>query len=114
MGARGTLVLFRDLKEAAPLQVTETKGRSAKLIAERDECLVDRYHYYLNFAPEVHGHAAKLNYDSILVILQREFFINSEFTIPQILRECYERLHELKATKPDKSYFKKKWPHLVW
>jgi hypothetical protein len=114
MGARGTLVLFRDLQEPTTLRVEETKGRSAKLIAERDECLVHRYHYYLHFAPEVHGHSAKLNYDSILLILQREFFINSEYTIPQILRECYQRLHELKQTKPDKSYFKKRWPHLVW
>lgn len=116
MGARGTLVLFRDIfPDAKPLPAEESKGRSKELIAKRNECLIHRYWYYGNFPVKLDSKIeGKLSYPTILNILQEEFFINSEFTIPQVIDECYDMLIALRNQKPTKEFFKKKWPHLVW
>lgn len=116
MGARGTLSLYKDVfDQPVALTVEKSQGRSKELIAKRNDCLIDRYFYYGNFVVSLHGKIeGKLNYPSILLLLQEEFFINSEFTIPQVIDECYDRLIELRNQKPAKEFFKKKWPHLVW
>lgn len=118
MSARGTMVLFKEVFQEPTLTVSseeKEKGRSKELIAKRNECLVHRYWYYGNYPVKLDNKVeGKLSYLSILAILQEEFFINSEFTIPQVLNECYDMLDELRTKKPSKDYFKKKWPHLVW
>lgn len=106
MGAKGSLTLFRDLIITEPVMKVQRQGRNQDLIAQRNECLIDRYFFYVN-------HTDK-RYNSILQILQGEFFINSTFTIPQVLDDNYDSLMELKKTQPSKEYFKKKWPHLTW
>jgi hypothetical protein len=106
MSARGSLKLFKDLIDEQPQLKEKKQGRSAELHTKRNECLIERYHYYLNFTDK--------RYMSILAILQEEFFINSDFTIPQVIDDNYESLIKLKSLQPAKDYFKKKWPHLVW
>jgi hypothetical protein len=103
---RGSLKLFSDLldKEVAVMTVTK-QGRSSNLIDQRDECLVSRYHYYLNFTEK--------RYNKILDDLSKEFFI-SPFTIQERLTENYDHVLKLNSEKPAKQYFAKKWPHFVW
>jgi hypothetical protein len=103
---RGSLVLFSNLFEQ-PVSTTQgrKKGRSSELHAKRNECLVDRYFYYLKFA--------EARYDIALQRLSEEFFI-SPFTIPDILNDNITMLRDLKKNNPSKSWFKSKWPHLNW
>lgn len=104
---RGTLALFRDVfQDTAPVMQVSKTGRSAALHSKRNECLVARYYYYGKFTDK--------RYDAILNILQDEFFLSSEITLPRVLQENYETLMRLKAEAPAVGYFKKKWPHLVW
>ncbi|NOS92463.1 MAG: hypothetical protein HOP30_11110 [Cyclobacteriaceae bacterium] len=116
MGARGSLSLFRDVfTDTEKTTAEQSKGRSKELVDKRNECLIHRYWYYGNFPVKLDNKVeGKLSYPSILNILQEEFFINSEHTIPQIIDECYDQLTELRAHKPGKDYFRKKYPHLVW
>ena len=113
---RGSISIFRDVfQEEKNTQSQPKKGRSKELIDKRNICLTHRYWYYGNFPLELKNKAdCKLSYYSILNILQEEFFINSEFTIPQVINECSYILSDLKEKKPSKDYFKKRWPHLVW
>jgi len=107
--ARGSLKLFKDLEISTIIAVDSSikkQGRSAQLHSRRNDCLVDRYYFYFAFTDK--------RYTSILEDLSEEFFINSTFTIPQVLDEYYEALVALRNKKPDIGYFKKKWPHLVW
>lgn len=105
---RGSLKLFNDLldqpKDVAVMTVTK-QGRSAELVDNRNECLVDRYHYYLNFTDKRYG--------KILSDLEREFFI-SQYTIQERLTENYEYVMKLHNEKPSLKFFKEKWPHFVW
>lgn len=81
------------------------KGRSAELHDLRNECLVARYYFYGKFTDK--------RYSKILEDLSREFFL-STVTIPEVLDENFESLNELRNQQPTESFFKKKWPHLVW
>jgi hypothetical protein len=92
--------MFFDWKEEKPRQTI------TDLTKMRNDCLIDRYYYYGKFTDK--------RYDAILNHLQQEFFINATYTIPELLNDNFELLDKLKASKPGKDYFKKKWPHLVW
>lgn len=102
----GSLKLFNDILDDQNTTTTVArKGRSDELIAQRNECLIDRYHYYLTFTDK--------RYIAILEILSREFFI-AAVTIQERINENYNSLVRLKNEKPAKTHFIKKWPHLVW
>lgn len=103
---RGALKLFEDIVDAPALILSAPRqGRSADLHTRRNACLVDRYHYYVHFTDK--------RYTSILSILSREFFL-APFTIQERLNENYDSILKLKAEKPSKAHFAKRWPHLNW
>lgn len=101
---RGSNTLFADIFEDQQ-PVKQRKGRSSTLIAQRNECLIDRYYFYGKFCDK--------RYTSILKTLSLEFFI-SEVTIPEVITDNETFLHSLKKQQPTPQHFKKKWPHLVW
>lgn len=101
---RGANTLFADIFETSTV-VKQRKGRSSTLIAQRNECLIDRYYYYGKF------HNSR--YSFILKTLSGEFFI-SEVTIPEVIDENFALLANLKKLQPNPKYFKEKWPHLQW
>lgn len=107
---RGSLKLFAEIiapadQDAQAIMTVAKQGRSSELHTQRNECLLDRYFYYINFTTN--------RYTTVLDILSREFFI-AHFTIQERIDENYEKLLALKQQNPQKSYFTKKWPHLVW
>lgn len=105
MKQRGVNTLYSQIfVEPATVLESKRKGRSEVLNSKRNDCLIDRYFYYGRFG---------LRYDIILNLLSDEFFL-SEVTIPKIVDENLDKLIALKKTKPTKTYFQKKWPHMVW
>ena len=103
---RGQQAIFADyLDDFPPVMSVSRKGRSEELHAKRNEALVERYYYYLIFGDK--------RYNIILDILQNEFHIAS-YTIHERISENRTILDELRGKKPELSYFKKKYPHLVW
>ncbi len=103
---RGQQSLFQEVFVPAEEVTTTTRqGRSDRLHNRRNECLVDRYYFYGKFTDK--------RYESILNTLEEEFFIE-EITIQKRITENFELLEKLKAEVPQKEYFRKKWPHLVW
>lgn len=101
----GQAKLFNDVFVSPPELTVSRPGRNEDLVNKRDECLVDRYYYY--------GKFSLMRYDAILQSLQDEFFIE-EFTIQKRINQNYDQLAQLKTQKPQRDFFKKKWPHLVW
>ncbi len=102
---RGQQAIFNEIFNEAPVLTINRKGRSEDLVDKRNEALVDRYYYK--------GFFEKLRYDEILRQLSEEFYI-AQITIQWRINECYDQLDELRAKKPGKDYFRKKYPHLVW
>lgn len=100
---RGSNTLFADIFEDIVV-IKQRKGRSADLINQRNECLIDRYFYYGQ---------QKLRYNYILDILSKEFFL-SRITIPEVIEANFEKLSALKKQQPSLKYFKDRWPHLTW
>jgi hypothetical protein len=87
------------------------KGRSERLIAERNECLIDRFIYY--------GINTDKRFDVIINMLSKEFFL-SPITVPNIIDENYELLalrkkeYQLIPESKLKKMLWEKWPHLMW
>ena len=103
---RGSLKLFADLTpQPQAIMSVSKQGRSAELHDKRNECLLYRYFYYLNFTDK--------RYSAVLDILSCEFFI-AAYTIQERIDENYEKLLALKTENPTKASFQKRWPHLVW
>jgi hypothetical protein len=104
---RGSSSLFTDLLDTkvSASKIEKRKGRSADLIKARNECLVARYYFYLNFSER--------RYEIIVELLSKEFFI-STVTIPELLSKNIQLLENFRKNKTDKTYFDKKYPHLKW
>ena len=102
---RGQQLLFEQLIDKDTQLTVSRQGRSQQLHDLRNECLIDRYFFYLKFTDK--------RYDAILEKLKQEFFLEA-FTIQERITEGYEFLAKLKQEPPQKNYFVKKWPHLVW
>jgi hypothetical protein len=108
MSLRGTKTLFTDLFLPTLEPATKLRsGRNKDLCDKRNECLVERYYYHARIK---HPDA---RYDILIKLLKDEFFL-SDSTIPKILEQNTKHLHSLKKQQPSKSYFVKRWPHLVW
>lgn len=108
---RGALTLFSDIfcETTTPAEgglLRQRKGRSSELDAQRNECLVARYYYTGRENP-------KWSYQSLLKEVASHFFI-STYTLHDVLQDNYGQLIGLKKENPNKAYFAKKWPHLVW
>lgn len=105
---RGINIIFNDLLRKE--EVKHRKGRSILFNDQRNECLVDRYLFYLR---------TEKRYDAIIKIMSIEFFL-SEVTIMNILTGNYDKIATLKKEYQDYSETKlkkallKKWAHLSW
>lgn len=100
------LFLFNDLVDNT-IPEKQQKGRSKSLIDKRNECLLDRLFFFKKIFA--------FDYDHVLDILSQETFL-STVTIPKIIEraESVLYLRTLKMQTPDRAYFQKKWPYLVW
>jgi len=105
MQQRRSVKIFDEVFQTLPADIERKKGRSAQLHNRRNECLIDRYYYYGKFTDK--------RYLDILDDLSREFFL-SPVTIPDLIADNISMLTKLKAQQPSKSYFSKKWNHLMW
>lgn len=103
----GHRTLFDSLFPKEPSNHTSTVqvGRSADLIALRNELLIHRYYYFARIK--------RMQYQDCLAALEVELFI-AERTIINTMNDNRLSLKELSNKKPELHYFKKKYPHLVW
>jgi hypothetical protein len=97
--------IFKELIASDGLSIAGKKGRSDKLVARRNECLIARYYYY--------GYYKNKCYEEILSLLASEFFI-SQIRISQLILENSEQAQVLKEKKPSLTYFTYRWGHLKW
>jgi hypothetical protein len=81
------------------------KGRSAKLIASRNDKIAHRYYYY--------SRLLQYNYEVILAMLVNEFDL-SEFTIIWISTKNANLIKKIGDEKPTKTQLKKKYPYFDW
>lgn len=102
---RGVHTLFADIFTEQELPKQSNKGRNADLIAQRNECLIDRYFYL--------GETTGLRYELLVKRVAQEFFL-SAVTVPEIINDNLDKLLQLKKAKPGKKYFQEKWQHLAW
>jgi hypothetical protein len=104
--ARGSALfasLFNEIE--LPVITKQRKGRSDKLNDNRNEALLARYYWYGRFTTN--------RYPIILTNLSREFYLSTR-TIQDLIQEDYTILQRLKKEQPPLSYFKGRWPHIVW
>lgn len=87
------------------IKSAERRGRSEHFHNLRNELLIHRYYYLV----KIQGR----QYQATLEQLERELFI-AQATIINNVSEERTLLRELNAQKPDISYFKKKYPWIVW
>ena len=100
------LSLFDNPPESSSPKTKERKGRNELLHTKRNELLIHRYYFYTRVAGRQYGHA--LN-----IMEQEEFFI-SERTIINTVMANSELLTELNSRRPDKKFFKDKYPFMNW
>jgi hypothetical protein len=100
---RGSLSLFNDLLDEQKPLVSE--GGERPMHIRRNECLVHRHFFKLKFTDK--------RFNKVLQEISDEFFL-SQSTVTQILEEHADMLYKLKTTPPEKDYYIKTWPHLVW
>lgn len=83
---------MRGQQKLQPTQLKKTnKGRSQKLIADRDRALIWRYYYY--------SEVKRLRYDDIISELSNDFFI-SEHTVLARLVYRGEEIQQLITKRP--------------
>lgn len=83
----------------------EYNGRSPQLIANRDGFLIHRYYYKARVQRKL--------YADVLQELENEVYI-SKAQIQKIISQKLQQVYDLKDKKPDATYFKKVYPHIVW
>lgn len=103
-GHRTYLNLF-DEPDHPVLQKAERRGRSEQFHTRRNELLIHRYYYLV----KIQGR----QYQATLEQLEQELFI-AQATIINNVSEERTLLKALNAQKPDVSFFKKKYPWIVW
>lgn len=111
MAERGILKVHNALFVPKAENEIQRKGRSSKLISQRNECLLDRYLYY--------GRLSGKRYDLIIEELSFDFFLSNS-TIADLLSYNYEKLSTLKKSYQElsevqfKNKLKNRWPNLSW
>ncbi len=94
-----------EVKGLRPLR--KKTGRDHSLVQQRNERLCARVYYLRTLC--------QLRNEELLAQLQAEFDI-AVGTIPQILQKkaCQEMFRKLRDQKPQRRYFRQKWPGVVW
>lgn len=102
---RGQQSLFNNYIES-PVKKTVRKGRSADMIALRDECLLHRYYYHIKLQGK--------RYDMAIQELSKEFWIKNSNIIYRM--QCNsERLEQImKKEQPDLKQLRLLYPWLIW
>ncbi|WPV66594.1 MULTISPECIES: hypothetical protein [unclassified Chitinophaga] len=102
---RGQNTLFNHFIEN-PVSKTVRKGRSADMIALRDECLLHRYYYYIKLQHK--------RYDAAVQELSKEFYIKNSNIIYRM--QCNsDRLETImKKEQPDLRQLRLLYPWLTW
>ena len=102
---RGQQSLFDNYIEK-PVKNTTRKGRSADMIALRDECLLHRYYYHIKLQGK--------RYDMALQELSTEFWIKNSNIIYRL--QCNsERLEQImKEEQPDLKQLRVLYPWWAW
>ena len=102
---RGQNTLFNHFIET-PVTKTVRKGRSADMIALRDECLLHRYYYYIKLQHK--------RYDAAIQELSREFYIKNSNIIYRM--QCNsDRLEQImKKEQPDLDQLRLLYPWWTW
>lgn len=102
---RGQQSLFNNYVES-PVKKTARKGRSADMIALRDECLLHRYYYHIKLQGK--------RYDMAIQDLSHEFWIKNSNIIYRL--QCNsERLEQImKQEQPDLKQLKILYPWWAW
>lgn len=102
---RGQQSLFNNYLES-PADKTVRKGRSADMIALRDECLLHRYYYHIKLLGK--------RYDTALTELSKEFWIKNSNIIYRM--QCNsERLEQImKKEQPDLKTLRSLYPWIIW
>lgn len=103
-GHRTYLQLFDEAPQLTTAK-PERRGRSETLHLKRNELLIHRYYYYVK--------VEKKQYPDVLSTLENELFIAKQ-TIVNMVAGNSSLLKELNTVKPVVSYFKKKYPFMVW
>lgn len=102
---RGQQSLFDNYIEK-PVKKATRKGRSADMIALRDECLLHRYYYHIKLQGK--------RYDMALQELSTEFWIKNSNIIYRL--QCNsERLEQImKEEQPDLKQLRVLYPWWAW
>lgn len=102
---RGQQSLFNNYIES-PVKKTTRKGRSADMIALRDECLLHRYYYHIKLQGK--------RYDMAIQELSREFWIKSSNIIYRL--QCNSKRLEqiMKQEQPDLKQLRILYPWWAW
>jgi hypothetical protein len=87
-----------------PLQMRGARGRSEQMIEKRNELLAHRHYYYIKIE--------RRQYQDTLNILENEFFLCQRTIVDVFQRN--DILKYLNAKKPEKKYFKEKYPWMMW
>lgn len=104
---RGHVSIYKSLfEEPIAEKVNKKKGRNVGLLKKRNELIVHRYWYLIKIKD--------LNYPCALDQLKNEEFFLTQRTISLAIQSNFHILSEIKAIRPDVSFFRKKYPFMVW
>lgn len=81
------------------------KGRSYRLILERNECLLHRYYFYIKIN--------RNQYADVIAILSSEFFLSQERIII-CLNQNRQALKEVLAEAPDVKQLRSRYTWMQW
>lgn len=96
---------FEEHTKEPGLGIRPRKGRSDRLVARRNECLLARYYYY--------GYFKNMCYEETIRQLVIEFYLSPN-TIAHIVLHNRAYLQSLKQKGVVPYYFQNHWPHMKW
>ncbi|MCW3467630.1 hypothetical protein [Chitinophaga nivalis] len=102
---RGQQSLFNNFINK-PVVTTVRKGRSADMIALRDECLLYRYYYHIKLQNK--------RYDIAIQELSQEFWIKNSNIIYRLQCNSIKLEQIMKQEQPDIKQLKLQYPQWVW
>ncbi|MGC4034716.1 MAG: hypothetical protein QM764_02070 [Chitinophagaceae bacterium] len=101
---RGSITLFNDVIETTPLP-KQRKGRSETFDSLRNQCLIERYSYYMD--------ETGWRYDLLIKVISKQFWL-SEITVHNVIQSNRKLLKEVRANKRTRKELVQRWPHLNW
>ncbi len=97
--------LFNELIKSETALASTGKGRNQELLAQRNECLIDRYYFFSRFT--------KKNYEEVLNRLMGEFFLTPD-RIARVVQDHAAALKTHRQESTSVNVLQIKWPHLKW